>query len=125
MWHTFMHTYDDDLFCFVLTALVLGVIGGIVLIGLLLLLIWKIVTSIHDRNEYAKFEKERALSDWNRVSIIYVYKLQYALKQKHYSFKKWLYLFVWYIHFFLIVPTELWPKRTSEFMLPDIQICKF
>jgi uncharacterized membrane protein len=69
--------------CFVLTALVLGVIGGIVLIGLLLLLIWKIVTSIHDRREYAKFEQERATSSWNRVSIIYVYKLQYALKQRH------------------------------------------
>jgi len=79
MWHTFIHTYGDDLFCFVLTALVLGVIGGIVLTGLLLLLIWKIVTSIHDRREYARFEKERALSDWNRVSIIYVCKLQYAL----------------------------------------------
>lgn len=47
-------------------ALVLGVIGGIVLIGLLLLLIWKIVTSIHDRREYAKFEKERAMSSWNK-----------------------------------------------------------
>jgi hypothetical protein len=65
----------------VLTALVLGVIGGIVLIGLLLLLIWKIVTSIHDRREYAKFEKERAMSDWNRVSIICINKLQYSLKQ--------------------------------------------
>lgn len=72
MWHTFIHTYDDYLFCFVLTALVLGVIGGIVLIGLLLLLIWKIITSIHDRREYAKFERERAMSDWNRVSIIYI-----------------------------------------------------
>jgi hypothetical protein len=82
-WHTFIHTYDDDLFCFVLTALVLGVIGGIVLIGLLLLLVWKIVTSIHDRREYVKFERERAMSDWNRVCIIYVYKLQYALKQRH------------------------------------------
>ena len=79
MWHTFIHTCGDALFCFVLTALVLGVIGGIVLIGLLLLLIWKIVTSIHDRREYAKFEKERAMSSWNKVSIIYVSKLQYAL----------------------------------------------
>jgi hypothetical protein len=83
MWHTFILIYNDDFFCSVLTALVLGVIGGIVLIGLLLLLIWKTVTSIHDRREYAKFEKERAMSDWNRVSIICVYKLQYALKQRH------------------------------------------
>jgi protocadherin alpha len=62
-----------------LTALVLGVIGGIVLFGLLLLLIWKIVTSIHDRREYAKFEKERAMSKWDRVSSIY--KLRNALNQ--------------------------------------------
>jgi hypothetical protein len=52
------------------------VIGGIVLFGLLLLLIWKIVTSIHDRREYAKFEKERAMSKWDRVRyIITVIKL--------------------------------------------------
>jgi protocadherin alpha len=55
------------------------VIGGIVLFGLLLLLIWKIVTSIHDRREYAKFEKERAMSKWDRVSSNY--KLQNALNQ--------------------------------------------
>jgi Integrin beta cytoplasmic domain. len=66
-----------------LTALVLGVIAGIVLIGLMLLLVWKIITSIHDHREYVKFEKERAMSNWNNVSIIYVYKLQYALKQSH------------------------------------------
>ncbi|XP_013782118.1 integrin beta-PS-like [Limulus polyphemus] len=46
-------------------AIVGGVIGGIVLIGLLLLLIWKILTSIHDRREYAKFEKERAMAKWH------------------------------------------------------------
>ncbi|KDR08103.1 integrin beta-PS-like isoform X2 [Zootermopsis nevadensis] len=47
-------------------ALVLGVIGGIVFIGLLLLLVWKIVTSIHDHREYVKFEKERSMSKWDR-----------------------------------------------------------
>jgi hypothetical protein len=75
-----MLLYIHKNFNFVLlTALVLGVIGGIVLIGLLLLLIWKIVTSIHDRREYAKFEKERAMSKWDRVSIIY--NLQNLLNQ--------------------------------------------
>lgn len=64
-----------------LTALVLGVTGGIVLFGLLLLLIWKIVTSMHDRREYAKFEKERAMSKWDRVSIIY--ELQNTLNEIH------------------------------------------
>jgi hypothetical protein len=32
---------------------------------------------------------------------------------------------VWYIRFFLIVPTELWLKRKNEFMLTDLQIFKF
>ena len=40
-----------------------------------------------------------------------------CIKTKTLFFEKWLYLFVWYIHFFLIVPTELWPKRTSKLML--------
>jgi len=38
-------------------AIVIGVIVGIVLIGLALLLIWKLLTTIHDRREFAKFEK--------------------------------------------------------------------
>ncbi|KRY41312.1 Integrin beta pat-3 [Trichinella spiralis] len=46
-------------------AIVLGVIAGIVLIGLILLLIWKLLTIIHDRREYAKFEKERLMAKWD------------------------------------------------------------
>lgn len=46
-------------------AVVLGVIGSIVFIGLLTLIIWKIVTSIHDQREYSKFEKERAQSKFS------------------------------------------------------------
>jgi len=46
-------------------AIVLGVIVGIVLVGLALLLIWKLLTTIHDRREYAKFEKERQLAKWD------------------------------------------------------------
>jgi len=49
-------------------GIVLGVIAGIVLIGLLLLLIWKCLTIIHDKREYAKFEQERANSKWPLVS---------------------------------------------------------
>ncbi|KAG5882993.1 hypothetical protein JTB14_004332 [Gonioctena quinquepunctata] len=40
-------------------AWVSGVIGTILLAGLIMLLIWKICTTIHDRREYEKFEKER------------------------------------------------------------------
>lgn len=46
-------------------AIVLGVIGGIILIGLLLLLIWKLLVTIHDRREYARFEKERENARWD------------------------------------------------------------
>jgi len=45
-------------------AIVLGVIAGIVLVGLALLLIWRLLVSIHDRREYARFEKERQLAKW-------------------------------------------------------------
>lgn len=31
-----------------------------------MLLVWKIVTTIHDRKEYAKFENERAKARWHR-----------------------------------------------------------
>lgn len=50
-------------------AIVLGVIAGIVLIGLVLLLLWKLLTIIHDRREYAKFEKERLMARWDTVSF--------------------------------------------------------
>ena len=53
-------------------AIVAGVIGGIVLIGIALFIIWKILISIHDRREFAKFEKERYNVNW-KVSL-------YALK---------------------------------------------
>ncbi|OQR79540.1 integrin beta-PS-like [Tropilaelaps mercedesae] len=45
--------------------IILGVILGIVAIGLALLLIWKILTTIHDRREFAKFEKERKHARWD------------------------------------------------------------
>jgi protocadherin alpha len=46
-------------------AIVIGVILGIVLVGLALLLIWKLLTTIHDRREFAKFEKERMMAKWD------------------------------------------------------------
>jgi len=48
-------------------AVILGVIGGIILIGLALLLIWKLLVTIHDRREFARFEKERANARWDMV----------------------------------------------------------
>jgi len=46
-------------------AIILGVIAGIVIIGLVLLLLWKLLTIIHDRREFANFEKERLQSKWD------------------------------------------------------------
>lgn len=40
---------------------------GIVLIGLALLLIWKLLMIIHDRREFAKFEKEKMNAKWDTV----------------------------------------------------------
>ncbi|KAK8731943.1 hypothetical protein OTU49_007346, partial [Cherax quadricarinatus] len=45
-------------------GIVFGLIAAIVAIGLLTLLIWKLLTTIHDRREYAKFEQERKAAQW-------------------------------------------------------------
>lgn len=49
--------------------IVLIVIAGIVLLGLLLLCLWKLLTMIYDRREYARFEKDRLNARWDTVSI--------------------------------------------------------
>lgn len=46
-------------------AIVLGVVVGIVVVGLALLLIWKLVTTINDRRELARFEKETKDARWD------------------------------------------------------------
>ena len=45
-------------------------IGAIVAVGLALLLMWKVLTTIHDRREYAQFEKERMMAKWDTVSSL-------------------------------------------------------
>lgn len=37
-------------------------------LGLAALLIWKLLVTIHDRREFAKFEEERARAKWDTVS---------------------------------------------------------
>ncbi|XP_077775002.1 integrin beta-2 isoform X2 [Podarcis muralis] len=46
-------------------AIVGGTVAGVALIGLLLLLIWKLVTELIDRKEYHRFEKEKSKAKWN------------------------------------------------------------
>ncbi|RXM27970.1 Integrin beta-2 [Acipenser ruthenus] len=50
-----------------IAAIVTGTVAGVALIGLLLLLIWKIIAFLHDRQEYRKFEKDKANAKWNKA----------------------------------------------------------
>lgn len=43
----------------------LSVTGAILLIGLAALLIWKLLITIHDRREFARFEEEKARAKWD------------------------------------------------------------
>lgn len=49
-------------------AIIGGTVAGVVLIGVLLLVIWKALTHLTDLNEYRRFEKEKLKSQWNNVS---------------------------------------------------------
>lgn len=40
------------------------------LIGLVLLLIWRLLTELFDRREYRRFEKEKSKAKWNEVGKI-------------------------------------------------------
>lgn len=43
--------------------------GALLLISLATLLIWKLLITIHDRKEFAKFEEERARAKWDTVRV--------------------------------------------------------
>lgn len=47
-------------------AWIMGVTASIVIAGIIMLLVWKICTTIHDRREYARFEQERKGVRWHR-----------------------------------------------------------
>ncbi|XP_022079796.1 integrin beta-1-like [Acanthaster planci] len=44
--------------------IILGIVIGIILVGIALLLIWRLLTYIHDRREFQQFEKERNNARW-------------------------------------------------------------
>ncbi|XP_033097330.1 integrin beta-1-like [Anneissia japonica] len=44
--------------------IIIGIIIGIILVGLALLLIWRLLTFIHDKREFEQFEKERQEAKW-------------------------------------------------------------
>lgn len=43
--------------------------GSVVVLGVAILLLWKLLTSIHDRREFARFQRELEQRRWNRVSL--------------------------------------------------------
>uniref|UniRef100_A0A7N6AGG5 Integrin beta n=1 Tax=Anabas testudineus TaxID=64144 RepID=A0A7N6AGG5_ANATE len=46
-------------------VVLLSVAGAILFLGLAALLIWKLLVTIHDRREFARFEEERARAKWD------------------------------------------------------------
>ncbi|XP_043480175.1 integrin beta-PS-like [Leptopilina heterotoma] len=44
----------------------IGVIITTVILGLLVLVVWKVLTEIHDKREFAKFENERTQEKWSQ-----------------------------------------------------------
>lgn len=42
--------------------------GSVVVLGVALLLLWKLLTSIHDHREFARFQRALEQRRWNRVS---------------------------------------------------------
>ncbi|XP_071977381.1 integrin beta-2 isoform X2 [Engystomops pustulosus] len=49
-----------------IAAIVGGTIAGVILIGLIILAIWKLFTEVKDRKEYQRFEKERQQVRWDK-----------------------------------------------------------
>uniref|UniRef100_A0A2K5EAD3 Integrin beta n=1 Tax=Aotus nancymaae TaxID=37293 RepID=A0A2K5EAD3_AOTNA len=54
-----------------IAAIVGGTVVGIVLIGVLLLVIWKALTHLSDLREYRRFEKEKLKSQWNNDNPLF------------------------------------------------------
>ncbi|XP_028845577.1 integrin beta-3b [Denticeps clupeoides] len=46
-------------------VVLLSVVGAILFLGLATLLMWKLLVTIHDRREFARFEEERARAKWD------------------------------------------------------------
>lgn len=53
-----------------IVPIVLSVLGVILLIGIATLLLWKILTHIHDKKEFTRFENERSTAAWLTVNLL-------------------------------------------------------
>jgi hypothetical protein len=59
--------------------LIAGVVVGIVVVGLAVLLIWKLFATISDRRELARFLLETNVAKWDTVSYVNVYTIIQSL----------------------------------------------
>jgi hypothetical protein len=50
-------------------SILFSVVGAILVIGILTLFLWKILTGVHDKKEYEKFENERNNVKWGQVEF--------------------------------------------------------
>jgi len=87
-WISFRFLYKHYIFYFAecptevnILYIILGVVVGIVVVGLALLLIWKLFTTISDRRELARFESETKEAKWDTVSIMLFYLINVLKKQ--------------------------------------------
>ena len=67
-----------------LLPIIAGVVGGIVAVGLLLLIVWKILTSMMDGIEYARFIQESKNEKWAKVGVYanYIHSFEYLYEQQ-------------------------------------------
>ena len=60
-------------------AVGLGVSGAFFLVGIVLLLIWKLLTMLYDSMEYKQFESEITNPVWEKVRLLQTLPIRYAL----------------------------------------------
>ena len=53
--------------------MVFGVLASVVALGLFTLVLWKVLTTIHDRREFAKFENETRNVNFGVVSLFIIF----------------------------------------------------
>lgn len=51
-------------------TVVLAVVASILLVGIVLLAVWKLVITIHDRREFARFQSARSRARYEMVKIL-------------------------------------------------------
>lgn len=53
------------------TAIGFGLMGALIAAGIVLLLVWRLLTFLYDRKEYAHFIDETKNTKWNAVLVFY------------------------------------------------------